>query len=52
MTSVPPYRIRVPLLLGGPAAAELAPLLNDLGFAATVASDGSASPRPPRCAAA
>ena len=39
MTSVPPYRIRVPLLLGGPAAAELAPLLNDLGFAAKVASE-------------
>ena len=39
MTSVPPYRIKVPLLLGGPDAAELAPLLNDLGFAAKVASD-------------
>ena len=39
MTSVPPHRIRVPLLLGGPAAAELAPLLNELGFAAKVASD-------------
>jgi 3-hydroxyisobutyrate dehydrogenase-like beta-hydroxyacid dehydrogenase len=39
MTSVPPHRIRVPLLLGGPAAADLAPLLNELGFAATVASD-------------
>ena len=39
MTSVPPYRIRVPLLLGGPAAAELAPLLNELGFAAKVASE-------------
>ena len=39
MTSVPPHRIRVPLLLGGPAAAVLAPLLKELGFAATVASD-------------
>jgi 3-hydroxyisobutyrate dehydrogenase-like beta-hydroxyacid dehydrogenase len=39
MTSVPPYRIRVPLLLGGTHAAELAPLLNDLGFAAKVASE-------------
>ncbi|WP_291697000.1 NAD(P)-dependent oxidoreductase [Bradyrhizobium sp.] len=39
MTSVPPYRIKVPLLLGGPAAAELAPLINELGFNAKVASD-------------
>lgn len=39
MTSIPPHRIRVPLLLGGPAAAELAPLLNELGFAAKVASE-------------
>jgi 3-hydroxyisobutyrate dehydrogenase-like beta-hydroxyacid dehydrogenase len=39
MTSVPPYRIKVPLLLGGPDAADLMPLLNDLGFAAQVASD-------------
>ena len=39
MTSIPPYRIKVPLLLGGAAARELAPLLNDLGFAARVASD-------------
>ena len=38
MTSVPPYRIRVPLLLGGPDAAALAPLLNALGFAAKAAS--------------
>jgi 3-hydroxyisobutyrate dehydrogenase-like beta-hydroxyacid dehydrogenase len=38
MTSVPPYRIKVPLLLGGPDAAALAPLLNGLGFAARVAS--------------
>ena len=39
MTSVPPYRIKVPLLLGGPGAHELAPLLVELGFAAKVASD-------------
>ncbi len=39
MTSVPPYRIKVPLLLGGGGAAALAPLLNELGFAASVASD-------------
>ena len=39
MTSVPPYRIKVPLLLGGPDAAVLAPLINALGFAAKVASD-------------
>jgi 3-hydroxyisobutyrate dehydrogenase-like beta-hydroxyacid dehydrogenase len=38
MTSVPPYRIKVPLLLGGPDAAALAPMLGDLGFAARVAS--------------
>jgi len=39
MTSVPPYRIRVPLLLGGPGAAVLAPLLGTLGFDAKVSSD-------------
>lgn len=39
MTSVPPYRIKVPLLLGGAFAAELAPLINSLGFAAKVASE-------------
>jgi 3-hydroxyisobutyrate dehydrogenase-like beta-hydroxyacid dehydrogenase len=39
MTSVPPYRIKVPLLLGGARAAELAPLLATLGFDAKVASD-------------
>ena len=39
MTSVPPYRIRVPLLLGGGGARELAPLLVELGFNAKVASD-------------
>ena len=39
MTSVPPYRIRVPLLLGGPHAPALQPRLNALGFAARVASE-------------
>ena len=39
MTSLPPYRIKVPLLLGGGDAAALAPKLVELGFAAKVASD-------------
>jgi len=39
MTSVPPYRLQVPLLLGGPDAAALAPKLNAYGFAAKVHSD-------------
>ncbi|BDI03835.1 dehydrogenase [Sphaerotilus microaerophilus] len=39
MTSVPPYRIHVPLLLGGPWAAELSPLINALGCRSKVASD-------------
>jgi 3-hydroxyisobutyrate dehydrogenase-like beta-hydroxyacid dehydrogenase len=39
MTAIAPYRIRVPLLLGGPNAAALQPLLVALGFEATVASD-------------
>jgi len=45
MASVPSHRISVPLLLGGPGAAELAPLINALGFAAGVASEklGAAS---------
>ncbi|MDB5617352.1 NAD(P)-dependent oxidoreductase [Tardiphaga sp.] len=38
MTSIPPYRIKVPLLLGGAGAAELAPRLAALGFDAKVAS--------------
>lgn len=38
MTSIPPYRIKVPLLLGGGGAGELAPLLVALGFNAKVAS--------------
>ena len=39
MTSVPPQRMRVPLLLGGARARELQPLLNALGFDSSVASD-------------
>jgi 3-hydroxyisobutyrate dehydrogenase-like beta-hydroxyacid dehydrogenase len=39
MTSVPPHRIRVPLLLGGPHAAALEPRLNALGFAAKAGSE-------------
>lgn len=39
MTSLPPYRLTVPLLLGGSLAEELAPLLALLGFNAKVASD-------------
>jgi 3-hydroxyisobutyrate dehydrogenase-like beta-hydroxyacid dehydrogenase len=39
MTSIPPYRIKVPLLLGGSGAGELAPLLVALGFDAKLASD-------------
>lgn len=39
MTSVPPYRIKVPLLLGGNSARQLAPLLVECGFNAKVASD-------------
>src|SRR5690606_27680539 len=38
MTSIPPYRIRVPLLLGGEQAASLAPLLGEIGFAAEFAA--------------
>jgi 3-hydroxyisobutyrate dehydrogenase-like beta-hydroxyacid dehydrogenase len=38
MTSIPPYRIKVPLLLGGAGAEQLAPLLVALGFDAKVAS--------------
>jgi 3-hydroxyisobutyrate dehydrogenase-like beta-hydroxyacid dehydrogenase len=39
MTSIPPYRIKVPLLLGGSGAHELGPLLVALGFDAKVASE-------------
>ncbi len=39
MTSVPPHRIQVPMLLGGSHAAALLPLLNSLGFKAKLASE-------------
>ena len=39
MTSVPPYGIRVPMLLGGAHAARLQPVLAALGMDATVASE-------------
>ncbi|MBK5207264.1 MAG: NAD(P)-dependent oxidoreductase [Polaromonas sp.] len=39
MTSVPPYGIKVPMLLGGAKAAELAPLLNSWGMDAKAVSD-------------
>jgi 3-hydroxyisobutyrate dehydrogenase-like beta-hydroxyacid dehydrogenase len=38
MSSVPPYGIRVPMLLGGPHAAALQPTLAMLGFAAKIGS--------------
>jgi 3-hydroxyisobutyrate dehydrogenase len=40
MTTLPPYRLKVPLLLGGPNAAALLPVLGEAGFtAARVASE-------------
>jgi 3-hydroxyisobutyrate dehydrogenase-like beta-hydroxyacid dehydrogenase len=39
MTSVPPYGIRVPMLLGGPYAAAVRPLLASLGFGVEVAHE-------------
>ena len=39
MTSVPPYGIRVPMLLGGPHAAGLLPALQALGMAPQLASE-------------
>ena len=39
MTSVPPYGIRVPMLLGGARAADLAPQLKAWGMDATVVSE-------------
>lgn len=39
MTSVPPYGIRVPMLLGGAHAAALQPVLAGLGMQVTVVSD-------------
>ncbi len=39
MTSVPPYGVRVPMLLGGARAAELAAVLRGWGMDATAVSD-------------
>lgn len=39
LTSVPPCRQRVPILLGGPHAQTLQPLRNQIGFATKVASE-------------
>ena len=39
MTSVPPYGIRVPMLLGGAQAASLASMLNSWGMDATAVSE-------------
>jgi 3-hydroxyisobutyrate dehydrogenase-like beta-hydroxyacid dehydrogenase len=39
MTSVPPHRLRVPMLLGGPDAQALQPALEGLGFAVRVVSE-------------
>jgi 3-hydroxyisobutyrate dehydrogenase-like beta-hydroxyacid dehydrogenase len=39
MTSVPPYGVRVPMLLGGAASAELAGVLTAWGLNATAVSD-------------
>lgn len=36
MSAIPPYRLRVPLLLGGQQAAALAPWLNQIGFVSKV----------------
>jgi 3-hydroxyisobutyrate dehydrogenase-like beta-hydroxyacid dehydrogenase len=38
MTSIPPYRLKVPLIVGGPHAAALKPQLDALGFAPTLGS--------------
>jgi hypothetical protein len=39
MTSVPPYRSKVPMLLGGPHAAALEPALKALGFAPRIGDE-------------
>lgn len=39
MTSVPPYGLRVPMLLGGPHARALQAQLDDLGFDTQIASE-------------
>ena len=53
MTSVPPYRIKVPLLLGGPGARELgAACWWSSASTPRSPANSSASPRRSRCAAA
>ena len=52
MTSVPPYRIKVPLLLGGRGRGRAGAADQALGFARRWRATSSASRRPPRCAAA
>jgi 3-hydroxyisobutyrate dehydrogenase-like beta-hydroxyacid dehydrogenase len=39
MAAVPPQRLKVPMLLGGPRAAALAPALSDLGMNTTALAD-------------
>ncbi|QPT39193.1 tartronate semialdehyde reductase [Oligella ureolytica] len=39
MTSVPPYRLKVPLLLGGPHGEVLNPFLKTMGFSSEVGSN-------------
>lgn len=39
MTSVPPHRMQVPMLLGGSHAAALLPVLDSLGFKSKIASE-------------
>lgn len=39
MTSVPPHGIKVPMLLGGPFAGAIRPLLSSLGFSVEVADE-------------
>ena len=52
MTSVPPYGIKTPMLLGGPLAAELAVLCAALGMTPKPSAKKSALPAPSKCAAA
>ena len=52
MTSVPPYRIRVPLLLGGPMPPHCCRCSTSSASRPRSRRTGSASRRPPRCAAA
>jgi 3-hydroxyisobutyrate dehydrogenase-like beta-hydroxyacid dehydrogenase len=39
MAAFPPQRLKAPILLGGPHAADLAPRLREIGFNVSVASD-------------